>query len=148
MSRIPLPERGQPLDLAYIYQIANTVNELAVQLTPTIGRYTTIRTPTAGIQSVRTSDARIVGTYAEATNSSTTSPDGEGGFFATFADFKYPPVVTVTPVLTGETNTDAGKDVSVVITNITTNSVTGIVRFNTIGIAKVDVNIIAVGIPV
>jgi hypothetical protein len=148
MSRIPLPERGQPLDLAYIYQIANAVNELAAQMSPTVGRYTTIRTQAAGNQSVRTSDTRIVGAYTTATNNSTTSPDGEGTFSYNFADFKYPPVVTATPVLTGATNTDAGKDISVVITNITTNSVSGIVRFNTIGIAEVDVNIIAVGIPV
>lgn len=148
MSRIPLPERGQPLDLAYIYQIANAVNELAVQLSPTVGRYTSIDTVNAGTQSVRTSDARIVGGYVVATNNSTTSPDGEGSFAYNFADFKYVPVVTATPVLTGSTNTDAGKDISVVITRVTTNRVEGIVRFNTIGVADVGINLIAVGIPV
>lgn len=97
MSKIPLPERGQPLDLSYIYQIANTVNELANQLSPTTGRYTSIDTASAGNQSVRTSDARIVGGYVTVTNNSTTSPDGEGSFSYNFSDFKYAPVVTATP---------------------------------------------------
>jgi hypothetical protein len=26
--KIPLPERGQPIDLAYMYQIANSINDL------------------------------------------------------------------------------------------------------------------------
>ena len=78
MSKIPLPERGQPLDLSYIYQVANAVNEISSQLSPTTSRYTTVETASAGKQSVRTSDARIVGGYVTVTNNSTTSPDGEG----------------------------------------------------------------------
>jgi hypothetical protein len=148
MSRVPLPERGQPLDLAYIYQLANAVNEIAVQLSPTAGRYTSIDTVSAGTQNVRTSDARIVGGYVTVSNNSTTSPDGEGSFSYNFSDFQYVPVVTATPILVNEASTDAGKDVSVVLTQVTTNRVEGIVRFNTIGIASVGVNILAVGIPV
>jgi hypothetical protein len=148
MSRIPLPERGQPLDLAYIYQLSNAINEIAVQLSPTAGRYTSIDTVSAGTQSVRTSDARIVGGYVTVSNNSATSPDGEGSFSYNFSDFQYVPVVTATPVLIGEANTEAGKDVSVILTQITTNRVEGLVKFNTIGIASVGVNLLAVGIPV
>jgi hypothetical protein len=148
MSRVPLPERGQPLDLAYIYQLANAVNELAVQLSPTTGRYTSIDTVSAGTQSVRTSDARVVGGYLTVANNSTTSPDGEGSFAYNFSDFQYVPIVTATPILTNDVGTESGKDVSVILTKVTTNRVEGIVRFNTIGIASVGVNLIAVGIPV
>jgi hypothetical protein len=148
MSRVPLPERGQPLDLSYIYQLANAVNEIATQVSPTVGRYTTVDTVSAGPQSVRTSDARIVGMFDTVANSSTTSPDGEGFFSFNYSDFKFAPIVTATPVLTNEIGTEAGTDISVVLTRITTNRVDGIVRFNTSGIANVGVNIIAVGIPV
>lgn len=148
MSRVPLPERGQPLDLSYIYQLANAVNELAVQLSPTIGRYTSIDTVSAGTQSVRTSDARIVGGYITVANSSTTSPDGEGSFAYNFSDFKFIPVVTATPILINETSTDSGKNISVVLTKITTNRVEGVVKFNTAGVASVGINLLAVGIPV
>lgn len=148
MSRVPLPERGQPLDLSYIYQLANAVNEIATQVSPTVGRYTTVDTVAAGPQSVRTSDARIVGMFDTVANSSTTSPDGEGSFSFNYSDFKFAPIVTATPILTNELGTDAGTDISVVLTRITTNRVDGIVRFNTAGIANVGINVIAVGIPV
>jgi predicted TIM-barrel enzyme len=148
MSRVPLPERGQPLDLSYIYQIANAVNELAVQLSPTVGRYTSIDTGNAGTQSVRTSDARIVGGFVTVTNSSSTTSDGEASFSYNFTDFKFVPVVTATPILTSNVGTDASKDIVVVLTRITTNRVEGIVKFNTIGVTDVGVNLIAIGIPV
>ena len=148
MARVPLPERGQPLDLSYIYQIANAVNELAVQLSPTVGRYTSVDTVSAGTQSVRTSDARIVGGYVVVSNTSATTADGEGNFSYNFSDFKFVPVVTATPILTGNVGTDASKDIIVVLTRVTTNRVEGIVKFNTIGVADVGINIIAVGIPV
>jgi hypothetical protein len=148
MSRVPLPERGQPLDLAYIYQLANAVNELAVQLSPTTGRYTSIDTVSAGTQSVRTSDARIVGGYVTVSNNSITSAGTEASFSYNYSDFQYVPVVTVSPILIGEANTDAGKDVTVVLTRVTTNRVEGTVRFNSIGIADIGLNLIAVGIPV
>lgn len=148
MSKIPLPERGQPLDLSYIYQIAQTVNELASQLSPTTARYTSVDTVSAGTQSVRTSDSRIVGGYVTVSNNTTTSPDGEGSFSYNFNDFAYAPIVTATPILIGDTATESGKDITVVITRVTTNRVEGIVKFNTIGVASVGVNLIAVGIPV
>lgn len=148
MSKIPLPERGQPLDLSYVYQIADTVNELAAQLSPTTGRYTSIDTVSAGTQSVRTSDARVVGGYLTVANNTTTSPDGEGSFSYNFNDFAYAPVVTATPILVGDTATDSGKNITVVLTKVTTNRVEGVVKFNTIGVASVGINLIAVGIPV
>lgn len=148
MSRVPLPERGQPLDLSYVYQIANAVNELAAQLSPAVGRFTSVDTPGAGPQSIRTSDARLVGGFTTVPNNRTTSPDGEGTFFYNFNEFKYVPVVTATPILTGSTNTDSGTDISVVLTRVTTNSVEGVVRFNTIGVADVGINLIAIGIPI
>jgi hypothetical protein len=148
MSRVPLPARGQPLDLSYIYQLANAINQLATQLSPTVGRYTTIRTVSAGDQSIRTADARIIGGYTTVTNSSSTAAETEVAFSYTFSDFKFVPIVTATPILINEVGTEAGKDVSVVLTKVTTNRVDGLVRFNTTGISSVGVNILAVGIPI
>lgn len=148
MAKVPLPERGQPLDLSYIYQLSNAINDLSNQLTPTTARYTSIDTVAVGTQTIRTSDARIVGGYVVVTNNSTTSPDGEGSFSYNFSDFAYVPVITATPLLVEETSTESGKDISVVLTRITTNRVEGIVRFNTIGVASVGLNLLIVGIPV
>ena len=148
MSKIPLPERGQPLDLSYIYQIANTVNELAAQVTTTTGRYSSIDTVSAGTQNLRTSDTRVVGGYVEVTNTTSTSPDGENTFSFNFSDFAYPPIATATPILIGESSTEAGKDVSVLLTKITNNRVEGVVKFKTIGVASVGINLLMVGVPV
>lgn len=148
MSKIPLPERGQPLDVSYIYQIANTVNELATQIAGAAGRYTSIDTASAGTQNVRTGDSRIVGGYVTVTNNSTTNPDGEGSFSYNFTDFAYAPIVTATPILIDESSTESGKDISVVLTKITNNRVEGVVKFKTIGVASVGLNLLMVGIPV
>lgn len=148
MSKIPLPERGQPLDVSYIYQIANTLNELSTQIAGSAGRYTSVDTVSAGTQNVRTGDSRIVGGYVTVTNNSTTSPDGEGTFSYNFTDFAYAPIVTATPILIDENSTESGKDVAVVLTKVTNNRVEGIVKFKTIGVASVGINLLMVGIPV
>lgn len=148
MSKIPLPERGQPLDLSYIYQIANTVNELSSQISTRTGRYTSIDTASAGQQNIRTGDARMVGGYLTVQNTSATSPDSETSFSYTFDDFAYSPIITATPILLGEADTESGKDVTIVLTKITTNRVEGVVKFNTIGIASVGVNLVILGVPV
>lgn len=148
MAKIPLPERGQPLDLSYIYQLSNAVNELSDELSPTTARYTSIDTASAGTQTVRTSDSRIIGGYVAVTNSSSTSPDGEGSFSYNFSDFAYVPIVTATPILIEEGSTESGKDITVVLTKVTTNRVEGVVRFNTIGVASVGLNLLIVGVPV
>lgn len=148
MAKVPLPERGQPLDLSYIYQLSNAVNELSDELSQGASRYTSIDTVSAGTQTVRTSDARIIGGYVSVTNSSSTSPDGEGSFSYNFSDFAYVPIVTATPILIDEGSTESGKDITVVLTKVTTNRVEGVVRFNTIGVASVGLNLLIVGVPV
>jgi len=148
MTRVPTPARGQPLDLSYIYQLAEAINDLSKQLTSPTSRYTSIDTVSAGTQTVKTSDARIVGGYLVVNNSTSTSPDSETSFSYNFDDFAFVPVVTATPILLGDAATESGKDVSIILTKVTTNRVEGIVRFNTIGVASVGVNLLAVGVPV
>ena len=44
MAKIPLPERGQPLDVSYVYQLANAINELSTQVSPATYKYVTVDT--------------------------------------------------------------------------------------------------------
>lgn len=148
MTRVPTPARGQPLDLSYIYQLAEAVNDLSKQVSSTSSRYTSIDTVSAGTQRVKTSDARVVGGYLVVNNNTSTSPDSETSFSYNFEDFAFVPVITATPILIGDAATESGKDVNVMLTKITTNRVEGVVRFNTIGVASVGINLLAVGIPV
>jgi hypothetical protein len=146
MAKIPLPERGQPLDVSYIYQLANAINELSTQVSPATYKYVTVDAAGVGKQSVKASEARIIGGYVDVVSTSTKNPSQEVGFTYNFAaDFKYAPIVTATPINTGKT--DAGKNVSIVLKSITTSMVEGIVRFNSTGDLSVGVNLIIIGIP-
>jgi hypothetical protein len=146
MARIPLPERGQPLDVSYIYQLANALNELATQISPATNKYVTVDTPNVGRQSVKASESRIIGGYIEVANNSTKTAGDEVTFSYDFpSDFKYAPIATATPLNTG--NTPAGKDVSVILKTVSTSKVEGVVKFNSSGDLSVAVNLIVIGIP-
>ena len=146
MSKIPLPERGQPMDVTYIYQIANAVNDLASQISPSTYKYVTVDTVNAGKQSVKASEARIIGGYVNIYSDTTVNSGNEKSFSYDFpADFKYAPIATATPINIG--NTPAGQNVTVILKSVTTSRVEGVVRFGASGDLSLNVNIIVVGIP-
>lgn len=146
MAKIPLPDRGQPLDVTYIYQLADAVNDLATQVSSSTYKYATVDTISAGKQNVKTSELRVVAGYVEVANNSTVTVSQETAFNYAFpTDFKYAPIVTATPFNVG--NTPSGTDVRVVITSITTSGIKGVVKFGTGGELTVGVNLIIVGIP-
>jgi hypothetical protein len=146
MAKIPVPDRGQPLDVSYISTLAEAVNSLSEQITPALYKYVTVDTPNVGKQSVKASEARILGGYVEVVNSAAKTKGDTVAFSYDFAtDFKYAPIATATPVNIG--NTSAGKNVSVVLKTVTTSKVEGVVIFNETGDLTVGVNLIVVGIP-
>lgn len=146
MAKIPLPERGQPLDVSYIYQLANAVNDLSSQVSPALYKYVTVDTAGVGKQSVKASEARILGGYVEIVNSASKTKGDTVAFSYDFAtDFKYAPIATATPL--NIANTSAGKNVSVVLKSVTTSKVEGVVVFNETGDVTVAVNLIIIGIP-
>ena len=145
MAKVPIPNRGQPLDVAYIATLADAVNNLSNELSPAKARYTTIDTPTGPVTE-RTSNARIVGGYVNVTSGSAVAGQ-EVPFTYSFSDFKYIPVITATPVATVFNTTNPSKDVTVVLTSITTSQVSGIVKFNSTGVTTVGVNLLIIGIP-
>ena len=146
MAKVPLPERGQPLDVTYIYQLADTINDLSTQVSSATYNYTTIDTVSAGKQSIKTSEARMIGGYVEVANNSTVSAGNEKTFSYDFpTDFKYQPIATATLVNVG--NTPAGQNASVILKTVTTSRVEGIVRFGASGDLSIVVNLIIIGIP-
>lgn len=147
MAKIPLPERGQPLDVAYISQIAQAINELSSAISPATYKYTSIDTPNAGRQNVKSSEARVIAGKVRVVNSGTVTAGEEKSFTYSFpGEFKYAPIATSTAENIG--NTVAGKNVTVVLKSVTTSGVEGIVRFNTTGDnVSIDVNLIIIGVP-
>ena len=147
MAKIPLPERGQPIDVSYIYQITNTVNQLSDQIATTGYNYTTIDTPSAGKQNIKTSEARVIGGSVVVTSNSSQTADSTKTFtFSYNGNFKYTPIATATVVNTSGVGT-AGDGATVVLTSVDANGLTGLVRFDRAGSASTTVNLIVIGIP-
>jgi hypothetical protein len=150
MAKIPLPERGQPIDVSYVYQLANAVNQLADQVTTTGFNYTTVDVPAGvGKRNVRTSEARIIAATVSVTSNSQEPGSNTKPFtYAYNGNFQFTPVATATIVNVGGAATStAAENATVIITNIDANGLTGLVRFNTAGRATTSVNLIIVGIP-
>jgi hypothetical protein len=146
MAKVPLPERGQPLDVPYLYKLVDTVNQLSTEVSSATYNYTTIDTVSAGKQSIKTSEVRMIGGFVEVANNSTVTAASEKSFSYDFpSDFKYQPIATATPVNTG--NTPAGQNVSVILKTVTTSKVEGIVRFGASGDLSLAINLIIIGIP-
>ena len=146
MAKVPLPERGQPIDVAYLYQVANALNQLSDQVSTATYNYTTIDTVSAGKQNIKTSEARVIGGYINVANNSTVTASTTKTFTYAFpSDFKYTPIVTASVINSGKTS--AGENVSVVLTDVTRSSVSGLVRFNASGDVSTIVNIIVIGVP-
>jgi hypothetical protein len=146
MAKVPLPDRGQPLDVTYIYRMANAINEVADTVSTANNRYATIDTKSIGKQTFKIPDIRIYAGYTDVTISETVTAGQTVSKTIDYgATFAHPPIVTAT-VVNNDTN-DAGNDATVVITSISTTSVTLKVRFSTAGSASVGVNVNIVGVP-
>lgn len=146
MAKIPTPDRGQPLDVTYIYQIVEAINDLSSQISSAKYKYASIDT-SEGRQSTLLTDTKVVaGEQPIYPTLTTVTAETEKTFIFSFkGEYKYPPIVTATPVLIE--GTSSGKDVAVVISSVTSSAVNGIVRFNSPGQLALKVHIIAIGIP-
>lgn len=138
---IPVPERGQPIDTSYVYQIVEAVNKLSERITTSSNRYLTVRD-----ESTKISDSRIIAKSLSVVSGAEVKAGDTKSFTLSFnGDFAFTPVVTAT--IQNETETLAGKNAFVILNNVSKDGISGFVRFNENGTANVLVNIIAIGIP-
>lgn len=145
MSILPLPERGQPLDVTYIYQIVQSINELYTQVAPSKIGYLVVDTERNGPQTTKTSAANVIGGYELVSPSSLQAAGSSLPWSHSFEkEFKYPPIVTATAFNQGIS--DSGKDVSVTINSVSPSKVEGTIKFTLGGEITMGINIIAVGI--
>lgn len=141
MARVPIPQQGQPLDLAYIATLANAVNQLSEEgavlaqgnnfilkgrLTDTPSSYKLY-----SAQIIAQEIIFVAGTSDTLEQTVSFSP----------YNFSTPPIVTATLVNTS--NTEA----IVSLKNVTSGSVTVLVKFPTSENNSTGVSIMAVGIP-
>jgi hypothetical protein len=148
MAILPVPERGQPLDVTYIYEIVKSINDLYGQIGSDSrkGKVGIYRKGPEGPQSMKTSEAIVEAAFTTVTPSSLQPAGTSLQWSHDFNEqFIYPPIVTATAYNTDVT--DSGKDVTVTISSITPSKVEGFVKFNVGGETPVGINIIAVGKP-
>jgi hypothetical protein len=147
MAKIPTPDRGQPLDVSYIYQMANAINDLASQVYSSTYKYASIDT-SSGPQSTLITNTKVVAGTVDVYSTLTDVTPGltvDKSYSFNTGEFKYPPIVTASPVLTSKS--ENGSDLSVTIKQITTSRVDFTVTFFGTGKAALKVNLIAVGLP-
>jgi hypothetical protein len=145
MSKIPLPERGQPLDVTYIYEMAQAINDLSKEVSPATYDYVTVQTADYGPQNRKATEVRVIGALIKIPVKTVNVGD-QTPFSQPFAgEFRYPPIVTATPINVGQT--PAGSNVTVILNDPTTSSVSGSIKFNTTGLVSVNVNLMIIGIP-
>ena len=148
MAILTPPDRGQPIDVPYIYTMVTAINTISDQVNASAEKYTTVYTrDLADPQNLRTSDTKFYASFVDVVQQETVIVGATRSFNFNIqgARFKYPPIVTATAINTGTSS--ASNDVSLTITSVTTSRIDGIVRFNSGGIVDIAVNVIAIGVP-
>lgn len=142
--RIPLPERGQPIDLNYLYQIASAVNDLNTR----VASSDTTSVVDNGIQlpeNVTTSNLRFYATGAVNIAKPNVTAGTSDPWSVTFnSDFLYTPVAVAT--VRNNTSSTAGNNITLVIKNVTTGRVDGNIIYNERGSIDININVIAIGV--
>ncbi len=141
MGILATPNRGQPLDVDYISQIAGQVNQLTTLVGDRSSSFSSINDI-----SVKTADIKI---FAKTVNvfASTNKTDGDVvDYTISYPPFNGNPIVTAT-IVSGASSS-IGDDSVVVLKNISTSGCTFRVTFNTGGNLDIFVNILAIGFPV
>jgi hypothetical protein len=139
MAAISLPERGQPLDVNYIYDIVSQVNSIENRIAV---RNTSVSNINGNTDT--TSNLRFYAQQQALITSESKANTTETITF-TYPVFKFAPVVTATVV--NRSGSTYGDDVICTLRNITTSTAAVVVRFNSAGKVDLLVNLIAVGIP-
>lgn len=136
MGILTTPNRGQALDVDYISQIVNQIN----QLTTLVGDNSTSYSNIAGT-SVKTSEMKTFATTVSVISQGTQS---DGNFIDTrvsYPQFKNTPIVTATLWADGS----IGDDSTVVLKSVSPSEAIFRITFKSTGAFSVKLNVIAIG---
>ena len=145
MAKVPLPERGQPLDVTYIYQVVDALNSLSTQVSDATYTYTDVDVVGADKQSLKTSNTKFIGKFKLIANSETVTAGQERSHSIDYSNFKFPPIVTLSIV--NANGTTAGTNTTVVLTSVTTTQANFTIKYGVSGTATIGINLIAIGVP-
>jgi len=140
MAAISLPERGQPLDVNYIYEMVNQINSIENRIAirnTSVSSINGVQDTTSNIKFYAAQQALIT-SEAKANTTETIT--------FTYPRFKFTPIVTATVFnFSGST---PGDDVICTLRNIGTEGAAVVIRFNSAGKVDLRVNLTAIGLPV
>jgi hypothetical protein len=140
MAAISLPERGQPLDVNYIYEMVSQINSIENRIAIRNTSVSTINNNTDTTSNLKfyAEQKALITSEAKANTTETIT--------FTYPRFKFTPVVTATVLNDG--GSTSGDDVICTVRNLTTSTAAVVVRFNSPGKVDLFVNLIAIGVPV
>jgi len=143
MATVPtLPQLGQPIDVQYLYDIVQSLISINSELARKTSATAYIDNGLDKDATKKTSDLSVsASTTSVTTNQKVTVNQSITKVIPFQISFKFPPVVTLTPVSKNSAN------ITTIINTIDSKSVTCTLIFNQAGTATVDLNVIAIGIP-
>lgn len=145
MPQISPPERGQPLDIDYLYEMAEAINDINNQIATTSNAESRIAgSDSTRTDAVKTSAMKIYAVQVPVA-AGKVSVGGITNAPVRFpSNFLYPPIITATPVV--QNYKDESKNCIVTIENVTTAGADIILTFTKdANQVDVDVHIIAIG---
>lgn len=146
MVQISLPEKGQPLDIDYLSEIASSINEINQELGPkNAAAVSRIAGPDSSrTESIKTSSVKIHAIQVPVASGKVSA----GGIVTRTVEFSpnflYPPIVTVTPII--RAYRDQSKNCIATIEGVNTAGVDIVFTFTAnADNVSVDAHIIAIG---
>jgi hypothetical protein len=147
MARLPLPNRAQPLDVNYIYQIANELNALSEEGSALAqGNNFLFSGRDEPPRSSKIYGAQIFAAVKKATKEVVNASETESITFDFQPGFAYPPVVQATIENSGRTITPVGATVN--IQSVSTSSAVAVISFARSGAFTANIHLTAIGLPV
>lgn len=146
MAQLPLPDRGQPLDVTYIYTMANVINQLSSTVSFSNNKNIIIDTDTIGKQKLKNSDfAAVAGYTVVPISANVTTGQVVESKYSFGMTFKNPPIVFAN--VFAKNNDNASTSATVVVSNVSTTDASFKIVFGTAGTANIGLNVFAIGIP-
>lgn len=144
MPQLSPPERGQPLDVDYLYEIVSAINTINTQITTTSNAESRVSgsIPTS-TDAVRTASLKFYAVQVPVSSGSKNADETDTVSVDFPFTFQFPPVVTATPLV--QASDAQSKNVILTIKNVTTAKVDVLLTYKKSGQADVDIHLIAVG---
>lgn len=146
---LPTPSRGQPIDASFLFELTNTVNDIIKAIDQRKGKTYIKPSLSNGVISQKSTanSSFFASTFQVSPPSEKVGVDTTVSVDVSFSGLAFdgPPVVTATPIISGEV-TDASKSAVVTISDITKAGCKAHILFAKDGTVKnLYIHVIAIG---